>query len=79
MSNLNKCKVCKRELPLKPIIKFENMPSVAQYFPDASSLKKDRGISLKVFQCEGCGLLQLTSKAVPYYKEVIRAVAILTK
>ena len=73
---MNKCKVCKRELPLKPIIEFENMPSVAQYFPDASSLKKDRGISLNVFQCEGCGLLQLTSKAVPYYKEVIRAAAI---
>jgi len=65
-----------RVLPLKPIIEFENMPSVAQYFPDASSLKKDRGISLKVFQCEGCGLLQLTNKAVPYYKEVIRAAAI---
>ena len=73
---MNKCKVCKRELPLKPIIEFENMPSVAQYFPDASSLKKDRGVSLNVFQCEGCGLLQLTSKAVPYYKEVIRAAAI---
>ena len=73
---MNKCKVCKRELPLTPIIHFENMPSVAQFFPDAGSLKKDRGINLKVFQCEGCGLLQLTSKTVPYYKEVIRAVGI---
>lgn len=49
------------------------MPSVAQHLPDTDSLKDDNGVDLRVYQCSGCGVVQLDSKPVPYYKEVIRA------
>jgi SAM-dependent methyltransferase len=49
------------------------MPKVAQFMPDSKSLKSDKGINLEIFQCSGCGLVQITNDPVPYYKEVIRA------
>lgn len=52
------------------------MPKAAQFLPDAKSLKNDKGVTLTVFQCSGCGLVQLNDTPVPYYKEVIRAAAI---
>jgi len=41
--------------------------------PDAQSLDGDIGVELKVYQCAGCGLVQLSNDPVPYYREVIRA------
>ncbi|MFA5276792.1 MAG: class I SAM-dependent methyltransferase [Candidatus Omnitrophota bacterium] len=52
------------------------MPKVAQFLPDAKSLNRDKGVDLGVCQCSGCGLVQLDSRPVPYYKEVIRAAGI---
>ena len=52
------------------------MPKVAQFLPDAKSLKNDKGVGLEVCQCSGCGLVQLNNAPVPYYKDVIRASAI---
>jgi 2-polyprenyl-3-methyl-5-hydroxy-6-metoxy-1,4-benzoquinol methylase len=49
------------------------MPAVAQYLPDAQSLAEERGIDLEVYQCSGCGLVQLRNEPVHYYKEVVRA------
>ncbi len=49
------------------------MPSVAQHLPDAQSAAQDRGIDLEVYQCSGCGLVQLDCEPVHYYREVIRA------
>lgn len=51
------------------------MPRAAQLLPDAEALEHERGIDLELCQCAGCGLLQLSSDAVPYYREVIRASA----
>jgi 2-polyprenyl-3-methyl-5-hydroxy-6-metoxy-1,4-benzoquinol methylase len=51
------------------------MPKAAQFLPDAESLANDQGVDLKVCQCSGCGLVQLSNDPVPYYKEVIRAAA----
>jgi 2-polyprenyl-3-methyl-5-hydroxy-6-metoxy-1,4-benzoquinol methylase len=51
------------------------MPAVVQYLPDAESVESDKGLDLEVFQCSGCGLVQLNNEPVPYYKEVIRAAA----
>ncbi len=48
---------------------------VAQNLPDEQSLKEDKGIDLTICQCSGCGLVQLNSEPVPYYKDVIRAAA----
>ncbi len=34
------------------------------------------GVDLDIYQCSGCGLVQLTAEPVPYYREVIRAAGI---
>jgi len=51
------------------------MPKGAQNFPDADSLKTESGVNLSIYQCSGCGLVQLSNDSVSYYKEVIRASA----
>jgi len=67
------CRVCGQEFFNKPLLRYENMPKGAQNFPDAASLKLERGINLTVCQCSGCGLVQLSDAPVSYYREVIRA------
>ena len=52
------------------------MPSAAQHLPDVNNLKDDESVTLEVFQCSGCGLVQLSNKPVDYYREVIRAAGI---
>lgn len=70
------CRVCKNPLFEKPILELEKIPKSAQYFPEKEEVKKDKGVKLKIFQCSGCGLVQLNRKPVHYYREVIRAVGI---
>ena len=72
---INKCRVCGHKFFEEPLLRYENMPKAAQFLPDAESLKRDKGVDLEVCQCSGCGLVQLSNEPVPYYKEVIRAVA----
>ena len=71
----SRCRVCDRPFPKSSLLNFVNMPKAAQFLPDAESLAQDRGIDLDVFQCEGCGLVQIGNAPVPYYKEVVRAAA----
>jgi len=73
---INKCRVCKNSFFDVPLLQYKNMPKVAQYLPDSKSVKNDRGVSLRLFQCSGCGLVQLNSDPVAYYKEVIRAAGV---
>ena len=49
------------------------MSGAAQYMPTEDTLGSDHGVDLKICQCSGCGLVQLSNDPVPYYKEVIRA------
>ena len=70
------CRVCGGKLFNEPLLHYENMPKAAQFLPDAKSLKNDKGIRLEIYQCSGCGLVQLTNNPVSYFKEVIRAVGI---
>jgi len=72
---INKCRVCGHKFFKEPLLWYENMPKAAQFLPDAESLKGDKAVVLEVFQCSGCGLVQLSNDPVPYYKEVIRAAA----
>lgn len=72
---INKCRVCNNKLAYEPLITYKNMPCCAQFLPDKKSLKKDRGIKLEIYQCKGCGLVQLSNNPVAYYREVIRAAA----
>tara|TARA_Y100000034_G_scaffold136620_1_gene214184 strand:- start:1378 stop:2523 length:1146 start_codon:yes stop_codon:yes gene_type:complete len=70
---INKCRVCGHGFFEEYLLKYKNMPAVAQHLPDANSLEKDKGINLEVYQCSGCGLVQLNNDPVSYYKKVIRA------
>ena len=65
------CKVCKNELFL--LLHYENMPKAAQGFPYANELDDDHGIDLDIYQCSGCGLVQLITEPVPYYWKAIRS------
>lgn len=67
-----RCRLCGQPLFEKPLLTLENMPKAAQYLPDLSN--PDVGIQLDICQCSCCGLVQLSSSPVDYYREVIRAV-----
>jgi SAM-dependent methyltransferase len=41
--------------------------------PDAQGVKQDRGLTLDLCQCMGCGLVQFDCEPVDYYRDVIRA------
>ena len=69
------CRVCEGAFYADPILQFSNMPKAAQHFPDIDTLQDDSGVDLEVCQCSACGLVQLSNRPVPYYKEVIRASA----
>lgn len=75
MAMVTNCRVCGSRLFSDPLLRYVNMPKGAQFMPEAASLKSDKGVDLEVCQCMGCGLVQLNSEPVPYYREVIRAVS----
>ena len=56
-----------------PLLTLDNMPASAQHMPDAQGVKEDRGLTLDLCQCMGCGLVQFDSEPVDYYRDVIRA------
>lgn len=72
----NKCRVCGSKLYNEPILEYHNMPERAQYFVEEKDLDNDKGIDLFLYQCSGCGLLQLDIDPVSYFKDVIRAAAV---
>ncbi|MGC8490155.1 MAG: methyltransferase domain-containing protein [Syntrophobacteraceae bacterium] len=57
------------------LLRYQNMPGQAQFLPDKEALSHDKGTDLEVCQCAGCGLVQLSSNPVPYYRDVIRSSA----
>ena len=67
------CKLCFSKLNKSPILILDDMPRAAQFFPDPKQFQEDKGVSLKVFQCGKCGLVQLISEPVEYFKNVITA------
>lgn len=70
----SKCILCGRKLPDRPLISFDNMPESAQSLPTEHQLESDKGITLNLYQCLGCGLVQFDCEPVSYYKDVIRSV-----
>ena len=50
-----------------------NMPGSAQDIPTKEEVANDKGIQLKLVQCKCCGLVQIPTEPVHYYKKVIRA------
>ena len=69
-----KCKVCEGSLFSKPLLQYEGSPKSAQGFLNNLS-ETDEVVNLAIYQCTKCGLVQHNLEPVPYYKEVIRAVA----
>ena len=49
------------------------MPASAQGLPQANELDSEKGIDINLCECTGCGLVQLDSAPVSYYKDVIRS------
>ena len=49
---------------------FSSQPSSAQDLPEKG--KPDKGVDFSVKRCACCGVVQLDSPPVPYYREVIR-------
>jgi len=68
-----RCKVCGSKLYEEPLLKYYDMPNRAQFFVEEKDLTEDKGVDLFLYQCSGCGLLQLVVDPVSYYKDVIRA------
>lgn len=73
---VTKCRVCATKFFTRPLLKYRNMPKSAQFLPGKKALKSDKGVNLNVYQCSGCGLVQLNNKPVFYYREVIRAASV---
>ncbi len=67
------CLACKSRLPGKALLEFKGMPASAQNIPSADQVGEDRGIGLKLYQCETCGLVQFDCRPVDYYRDVIRS------
>ncbi|MEK6730697.1 MAG: methyltransferase domain-containing protein [Pseudomonadota bacterium] len=72
---ITECRVCGYGFFDEPLLQYANMPKSAQFLPVAASLKNDEGVDLNVYQCAACGLVQLNSHPVHYYRDVIRAAA----
>lgn len=70
------CRLCGSKLKKKPILVLKRMPKAAQFFPKPKEFKSDTGVSLKIYQCPSCRLVQLNSKPVNYFKKVITAASI---
>ena len=68
------CLVCGYSLKDAPrLFSCENMPGSAQNIPSKEELDNDHGIDLTLVQCKYCGLVQIPTEPVHYYKKVIRA------
>lgn len=70
---MKRCIACGAPLWETPLLTLDNMPASAQHMPDAQGVKEDRGLTLDLCQCMGCGLVQFDSEPVDYYRDVIRA------
>jgi 2-polyprenyl-3-methyl-5-hydroxy-6-metoxy-1,4-benzoquinol methylase len=55
-------------LPDEAAIRLENVPKEIQFFPTEEQLATDQGADLEVYQCDGCGLIQLSGTPVIYHE-----------
>ncbi|MCI1401232.1 MAG: class I SAM-dependent methyltransferase [Lachnospiraceae bacterium] len=68
---MQKCLICGGKL--HHLLSIPDMPASAQNIPDEDEVSSDKPITLNLCQCEECGLIQLDTVPVDYYKDVIRA------
>jgi SAM-dependent methyltransferase len=70
------CRICTRPLLANALLCQHNLPRAAQGLPEAADLATEKGVTLSLYQCSGCGLVQHTAPPVPYWRDVIRAAGI---
>lgn len=70
------CRLCGQALFAQPLLVQRDMPAAAQGLPTTDQLAADRGVTLALHQCCGCGTVQLATEPVPYWRDVIRAAGI---
>lgn len=73
------CHLCGNKLFLDPVLRLGGMPKAAQYYPEKNEFAADKGITLTMRQCSGCGLVQHNMKPVEYFREVITAASLSEK
>ena len=68
MRNYNKknCRLCKGPLAFNPLIRLENVPREGQLFPNSKQIVSDYGMSLALYRCNQCSLVQLCGEPVVY-------------
>lgn len=67
------CLACGAPLWKEPLMICDHMPKSAQHFPAAEEVSSDQTVTLRLMECSGCGLVQLDTDAVGYYRDVIRS------
>ena len=72
---MNNCRSCGAELFEAPLLTYKNSPESAQNFINDLTSSNDAPVTLKIYQCSKCGLIQHNSQPISYYKKVIRAVS----
>ena len=73
------CHLCGSKLFSDPVLELKGVPKAAQYYPKKSEFAEDKGITLTIKQCSGCGLIQHSMKPVDYFKEVITVASLSEK
>lgn len=67
------CIACAKRLPQASLMTLSHMPASAQDIPGREELSEDHGITLNLYQCKECGLVQFDCEPVGYYRDVIRS------
>jgi len=70
------CRLCGADLFPEALLVQPQMPAAAQGLPTATQLSEDHGVNLSLHQCSGCGVVQLNTPPVAYWRDVIRAAGI---
>ena len=66
------CRICRNTLEENTGLIYSGMPPYSQHLPEKPDFSS---VDLQIIQCPACGTVQLLNEPVPYYREVIRAVA----
>ena len=53
------CIACGKLLPEASLFELTSAPASAQDIPDAASVQQDKGVTLQLRQCSGCGANKL--------------------
>mgnify|MGYP001416097566 FL=1 len=70
-----KCRVCNEELYFPPLLTYENSPISAQDFHNKPN-QVNNNITINIYQCSKCHLIQHILSPVSYFKDVIRSVSV---